>query len=288
MKKFIFLSVLFLSLLGAFAQSQRLFVTDIGVEAISETQIKIDWTLPQGLNTEKDSLSIELYRTVIPVSDVSALWNEKPLVVLHDFETEYVDTVSENKEFYYTVLLAKEGSDIADFVIPGTNSTVWGITPLVPAEAPLLPKKITKVEKPDPSTGLRSFPLPLLNNFSTSGSVKKEFSTKALRIPDAYIFMEETKKSLAGEEYLLSEIITKHFVSKNYEKTIEELRSFLNIKRSEATKNRATFYLGESYFFLGEYREALPYFLAVKDAFPGLADYWIQITLENFQIPVTQ
>ena len=101
MKKFVFLSVLFFSLFGAFAQSQRLFVTDIDVEAISESQIKIRWTLPQNLDTEKDVLSIAIYRTNIPVSDVSALWNEKPLALLHGFETEYIDTVSEKKEFFY-------------------------------------------------------------------------------------------------------------------------------------------------------------------------------------------
>lgn len=289
MKKFVFLSVLFFSLFGAFAQSQRLFVTDIAVEAISESQIKIRWTLPQNLDTEKDVLSIAIYRTNIPVSDVSALWNEKPLALLHGFETEYIDTVSEKKEFYYTILLTKEGSDMADFVIPGANTTVWGITPLVPAEAPLLPEKTTKVEKPDPDTGLRSFPLPLLNHPGTAGSVSKEFSTNALHIPDAYVFPEETDISLlAGEEYLLTRIITEYFTQKNYEKTIQEIRSFLDIRRSDSVKNRATFYLGESYFFLGKYQEALTYFLTVKEAFPGLSDYWIQTALQNFQIPVTQ
>ena len=93
MKKSVFLSVLFFSLFGAFAQSQRLFVTDIDVEAISESQIKIRWTLPQNIDTEKDVLSIAIYRTNIPVSDVSALWNEKPLALLHGFETEYIDTI---------------------------------------------------------------------------------------------------------------------------------------------------------------------------------------------------
>jgi TolA-binding protein len=51
------------------------------------------------------------------------------------------------------------------------------------------------------------------------------------------------------------------------------------LPRSSPAESRARFYLGQAYYYSGNYREALFEFLLIRDVFPAEGSEWVQATL---------
>ena len=85
-----------------------------------------------------------------------------------------------------------------------------------------------------------------------------------------------------GDEYLLFEILKTYFIKKQYTESITALRNFLAQNRTKSVADRASFYLGESYYYTGNFPAALTRFLALEDTYPELTRRWIDSSLDLF------
>ena len=78
-----------------------------------------------------------------------------------------------------------------------------------------------------------------------------------------------------GEEYLLKQIVDGPFASSDWKKSVSELTGYLNIRHSAAIENRARFYLGEAYYFDGQYRKSFLEFLYAENALYTEVQPWM-------------
>ena len=102
---------------------------------------------------------------------------------------------------------------------------------------------------------------------------------------EQYIFAEDMLSPDSGDEYLLFDVLKNSFIKKNYVKATKDLQRFLAQNRSQTVTDRAHFYLGESFYFCGDYPSALGQFLLLNDTFPTLTNKWIKSSLDLYQIP---
>ena len=97
-----------------------------------------------------------------------------------------------------------------------------------------------------------------------------------------HIFEEDLVSPAGGDEYLLFEILKTYFIKKQYTESITALRKFLAQNRTKSVADRASFYLGESYYYTGNFPAALTRFLALEDTYPELTRRWIDSSLDLF------
>lgn len=83
-----------------------------------------------------------------------------------------------------------------------------------------------------------------------------------------------------GDGYILFETLREGLVQRKYRESVGLFIDFLSVNRNAAVTNRAEFYLGESFYFCGEYKKAVQCFLAVQEIFPALAKKWIDSSLD--------
>ncbi|HUX21866.1 MAG TPA: hypothetical protein VMW69_11555, partial [Spirochaetia bacterium] len=78
-----------------------------------------------------------------------------------------------------------------------------------------------------------------------------------------------------GEEYTLKGIIDGPFAAKDWAKSLNDLNNYLNIRHSPAVESRARFYLGEAYYFAGDYRKSFLQFLFVENGLYTEVQPWM-------------
>lgn len=109
-----------------------------------------------------------------------------------------------------------------------------------------------------------------------SGSTKKK--PESFKTP--YFFEDDMFAPDGGDGYILFETLREGLVQRKYRESVELFIDFLSVNRNAAVTNRAEFYLGESFYFCGEYKKAVQCFLAVQEIFPALAKKWIDSSLD--------
>ncbi len=97
-----------------------------------------------------------------------------------------------------------------------------------------------------------------------------------------HVFAEDSVSPGGGDEYLLYEVLQKSFVQKKYSAAVSQLERFLAQNRDAAVTQRAHFYLGQAYYFCGDYPHALRQFLKVEQDYPPLAARWIDSSLDLY------
>ena len=110
-----------------------------------------------------------------------------------------------------------------------------------------------------------------------AGNNKKEL--------EPYIFEDDVMSPTGGDEYLLFEVLRTSFIIKDYEKAKHDLETFLSQNRTQETSDRATFYLGEAYYYCANYPQALECFLSLSETYTSLSRKWIESTLNLYEIP---
>ena len=85
-----------------------------------------------------------------------------------------------------------------------------------------------------------------------------------------------------GDDYLLFDILKTTFIKKKYGECSEKLIKFLGQNRSKDVTNRAIFYLGECYYYTGDFSKALGQFLLLEDVYPALSRKWSESTLDLY------
>lgn len=146
---------------------------------------------------------------------------------------------------------------------------------------------------------MREKPLPALKIFpetppariqKTSNQSKKK-AENAIRNgggnpeKEADILPPDTNdKGMIGDDYSLFVIVDSFVKTKKWPEAQAELKRFLQINRTEEAAARAYFYLGQSLYFNGNYKEALACFQKSRVLYPVLSKRWITETLDAYRI----
>jgi hypothetical protein len=238
-------------------------------------------------NTGDSSKIPVLYRSVTPITANRSILNA--VIVQSGIGSPYMDYPVPGIPYYYALITEDELFSGGMEILPGINATKS------PVEIPS-GYRVGLKDSPD----IRSIPLPLIsvNRISTSGTENpipvplspraenavsgikpsKNFSKTPFKSPRAFKD-DMAAPSGGGEEYMLKNIVQSHFLSRNWKETCENLTEFLSLPRSSSVENRARFYLGQSLYYLGNYREALFEFLLIRDVLPDESGEWVQASL---------
>ncbi len=317
----IFANFTFLFLGKSFAQNSSPLIFGIEAMGVSNSVITISWNLP--LKTQNFYInSLLIYRDTKPITSYPQISSLKPLASLPQGTVSFNDRVNDSCDYYYAVIsLTMAGSRETEdlyydeeldspqeigqgtpytLVLPGVNATVNGAkVKTKKASTVSVSEQKSENKKKTYENSLRELPLPFIDIL---GSEKKHESTitanaekqalsltkkteKEQNILEPYIFEEDLVSPASGDEYLLFEVLRTSFIKKNYTKAIHDLSNFLAQNRNEKVALRARFYLGESYYFSGDYKAALSKFLELQDTYPSLSRKWSESTLDLYKIP---
>ncbi len=283
-KKFLIItSFLFSSLLFA----ERPIVQNILATTGKGRIINVSWTLPE--NPDKKISELQIFKSKKQISSFFEIENLSPIAKISPTLTSYQDSVDDFSDYYYAVICVTDKP--YEIIILSVNSTVKGVH--------LMPKK-TEEEKSQneeetfANGELRKTPLPYINiidGMNEDDLISEETldSTKGLTFSKdkksenlkPYIFEEDLVSPDGGEEYILFEILKNYFASKKYEQAIFNLQKLNGTNISSKTQNRCIFYIGEAYYFLEKYDDAIRYFIQVKKTYPRETQLWIDSSLDK-------
>jgi hypothetical protein len=226
-----------------------------------------------------------LYRSSRPVRQPRDLLNA--VIIQSGVTSPFVDYPAPGLPWYYAIVLE---DDISEGVrmYPGRNATTTAV-------------EITGGDTSGGGHPLRSLPLPALSAYNAapgSGASSMIPKTEPLG-PETLKALEDMQKASApsppdqkprvftrdladpigGEDSELMRIVQNSFSRRDWRTAQDELLRYLALPRSPAAEARARFYLGQSCYFSGKYREALVEFLFVQPRHPSEAHTWIEATL---------
>lgn len=318
--------LLTLTVHSVFAQSLRPVVSGIEATAVSSNKITVSWRLPK--KTEGSSISsLLVYKDTRPIVNRESIERLKPVAQLAWSATSYTDTVKDFHEYYYAVLSltrngdyeqkeglyfdeeldAVESTDQGELllvILPGVNTTVNGVRVKSPVVKKDIPEKTESAKEKPYASEIREQPLPYIDVLGTVNKPAPKISAKseekALKLVGGknthkktepltvYYFEEDLVSPAGGDDYLLFEVLRTSFVNAKYESAVTQLERFLAQKRSASVTSRTTFYLGEAYYFSGDFENAIDCFIRVNDAYPSLSRKWIENSLELYKLPEEQ
>lgn len=302
MKKILALLTFFMTCSLFFAQSSRPVVSEINAIPKSNKTIKLTWKAPQ--NSTPEITGFLIFRDIKPITSSQQLSTLKPLIKLDSETFTYMDTLSDSREYYFCIICTTTNGTY-NVILPSVNTTVNGarVATANTDEKVITPpstnnKKISGPE-PDPSEKMRDIPLPTPGLIEVTKNKQNILGPKAMeqaktlgskytgtsnRITKLFIFENDLICPKGGDDYYLFKILKSSFVKKNFKASIDELTDFLSIHRSPEVTSRATFYLGESYYFAKEYEKAVFQFLQVQEQFPELSKKWIDSSLDMITV----
>lgn len=280
----ILLSVLFSAMLFA----EKPIVHDISALPGTNRKINVLWTLPQ--DPDEPITELLIYRSTKQITSYEQIRKEDPIARLSPNTSGYTDSVDDYTEYYYAVIAVT--TKPYDLILLSFNSTVLGAH-LKLGETKKIPEKDIS-EKLYPEGTLREIPLPYIDfnetNYS-SDTVSEEAANAATSLHKSgktekiilkpYFFEEDLISPDGGDDYLLFDILKTTFVRRKYSEAIIQLERLTGTNISESTRNRANFYLGEAYYFLGEYNEAIKAFVKVGSVYPALVQQWLDSALDR-------
>lgn len=287
MKKAVSLFLLFFCTLTVFAEKP--VVRDIKTQTGTSTKIFITWTNP--INPDTKITELRLYRNTKQISSYSQIATSELIAKLTPDKTNYTDTVSDFRDYYYAIISYTDKP--YDVILISFNSTANGVH--ITPESPKEPEK-KEYDTYYPEGTMRKMPLPYLSIDSesfdddessisqravSSAEMLTKSKSKKGTLLQMYLFEEDLVSPDAGDDYLLFEILKNYFVQKKYSEAIKQLDKLIGTNISESTRNRAIFYLGESYYLLGNYEQAVRTFVKVEQVFPNLVKEWLDSSLDR-------
>jgi hypothetical protein len=256
-----------------------------------------------------DARGLRLYRSVRPLRQFSDLLRGD--IVRSGISSPFTDYPVPGIPYYYAVLREEDLTGGRVTLSPGENVTVSPVEvppgkdriglpgaqtliramplPLIsvqgavpwsdaflttPLPAPLDPETAKVLGKLLPS---RSGTGPSGPEEGVPGAGQGAGAKKALKKPRA--FNQDLEIPAGGEEYTIRSIVQGPFVKREWEAGKTALVRFLSLPRTGAVEARARFYLGQVYYFLGDYRESLLEFLKIQQEYPPEAREWIEAVL---------
>jgi hypothetical protein len=215
--------------------------------------------------------NVVLYRSMRPLERSDDFLNA--VIVQLGATSPFMDFPVPGFPWYYAVIYEDEVLGGSMGIMPGVNATVSAV----------------RIPGREGERDVRPMPLPLMtaSNAAPAGvseTAKAPEKTSAppnvspfLREP--FVFAEETRFLTDTEEAVLSQIVREFFEKGDWDRARALLQQYLTLPRSKDTGARARFYLGQTWYFTENYREALFEFLAVKPVYPAEAGIWIDAVL---------
>lgn len=291
----LFCLILFFTLNNLLFASDRPIVRDITVSNIKGSSIAVSWQLPR--NPAPAIIELLLYRTNKEITTYGDLKDLTPLARLKSNATFYSDEVSDFLDYYYTVI-SVTNNGAYEVVMSAINSSVVGVHVKVKKQSVKAVTKATFIEKIS-NESMRAAPLPVLDIMGKKAQKEIIMSQKAHNVArdlgvninnskvmplEVHIFEEDLTSAGGGDDFLLFETLRKTFVLCHYKEAADELLQFAKSGRSKETTQRAYFYLAESYYYSGDYKTAVRYFLKVYDVWPKLVKERIDSSLALYNI----
>jgi hypothetical protein len=225
-----------------------------------------------------------LYRSMQQIQLPQDLKNAA--IVQASMETSLTDSPVPGLPWYYAVIFEDEIALGNMGIRPGRNATTQAV--MIPAAA-------------SGDAALRPLPLPVMTLQSVAGE-GEIFINSPQRIPlsddimrfldtsinqkmplqlkKPRIFISDLESPASGEESAFIQIIHEYFIKSDWENTKIELQNYLSLPRSKEVDARARFYLGQAFYYSGNYRAALTEFLTVTSVYPIEANIWVSAVLD--------
>ena len=201
--------------------------------------------------------------------------------------------------------LEEAGAKIYPLILPGVNASVTGVKVMGNKYAPEAELPIPKEKKQYKDGQMREQPLPYMDLLSEDGKSRvktsrispsaKEKASELIEEGNStpqkpkpleqYVFSEDVISPPGGDEYLLFDVLKGAFINRRWQEAAADLEKFLLQHRTKAVTDRANFYLGECYYFMGEYPKALNQFLLLHETYPVLTRKWSKSALDLYTLP---
>ncbi len=285
----------------SFTQNMRPLVTNITSQySAQNSQVTISWNTSEDARVQISELLV--YKNAGSILSSEVLSILAPIATLSAEDVRYTDTINDFKSYYYAVVARTNNGSLYDVIIPTVNATAISVQREPLAGVAIAPQAKEHEVKEEPSSEintniqapLRQRPLPYLdvspnNERVESGPItdvnQNSANTQNAFYLHSHILDEDINgESATGDDYTLFTIVNSVIAQENWEAAQEELTSFLQVNRSAGATARANYYLGQSYYFLHEYRTALTYFQRSERFYPVQSKKWIEEVLNLFSI----
>jgi tetratricopeptide (TPR) repeat protein len=234
-------------------------------------------------NTSDPLKKAVLYRSAKPVRQSQDLFDA--VMLQSGTFTQYADYPLPGSTWYYTVIFEDEISSGNMVIRPGINATTSAVFIYSERTA---------------EDFMRYMPLPFLAIGSQMPGGFLSDITSDMPLSDASIIMLKNYQipsklpleaknprvynvdfiaPTSGEDSALFQIINEYFARLDWEGACINLQRYLSLPRSRDVEARARFYLGQTYYYTGNYKDALWEFLSYKSFSPVEAAGWIEAVL---------
>ena len=266
-------------------------VHDISAQAGKNKKISVIWQLPE--NPDEEITELQIFRSTKQITSFSQIKKMEPIAVLPPHSYAYTDTVEDFSDYYYAVIAVT--TEPYDLIMISFNSTTTGVHLQTVAVEDSVIISDTK-EKLYPEGTLREIPLPYIDIIEKDiklqdSLVSDEVAESTLQLGvkgndksenlKPYIFEEDLISPDGGDDYLLFNILKTTFIQRKYKEAIPQLERLVGTNICENTRNRAYFYLGECYYFLGDFKKAVKTFVRVESVYPNITKEWLNSSLDK-------
>jgi len=225
-----------------------------------------------------------LYRSRQPVRQSQDLINA--VIVQSGINSPFIDFPISGISWYYAVVFEDDVSGGNMGIRPGINTTVAAVNisggetaqrALRPIPLPTISLRATMPEGYFLSDTIEQIPLGKESEKLLKNSQVQEKAPLQLKNPR--VFAVDLKAPSSGEESALFQIIKEYFEKRDWEGSRVSLQHYLTLPRSKDVEARARFYLGQTLYFTGNYKDALFEFLSIRTFHPVEANLWIEAVL---------
>jgi len=237
-------------------------------------------------NREGERRNAILYRSMQPITRSQDLLNA--VIVQSGINSPFVDlpVPAPGLNWYYAVIYEDEIASGTIGIKPGTNATVAPVTVTTeqPAERNLrpIPLPVLTLRNTVPeSYFMTEIPdqVPLSASSENILRDTKMPSKAPIKLKRPRVFSVDLVAPTGGEESALFQIITEYFLAFQWEAAKISLQHYLSLPRSRDIEARARFYLGQTLYYTGNYREALMEFMSIRSQHLAEANKWIEAVL---------
>jgi hypothetical protein len=229
-----------------------------------------------------DALKISvLYRSIQPIRQTLDLLNA--VIVQSGISSPVVDYPIPGLSWYYAVIFEDDIIKGQVVIRPGTNATLQAVRltgeeypELIMRSIPL-PPITAYYALPEGNTGVR--PAAPISSSALRAIEGMGISGAAFNRKQPQVFLADSRLPAGGEESGLVHIVQNSFSAHDWETARAELIRYLSLSLSKEVEARARFYLAQTWYFSGQYRQALFEFFAVQPVYPSEAQEWIDATL---------
>ena len=225
-----------------------------------------------------------LYRSTRPIQTPRDLLNA--VIVRSRIGSPFVDYPIPGLTWYYALIFEDEIASGNMGIRPGVNAT---INPVAISGSQAMERSLRPIPLPV-MTLQNAMPdsffiteIPVETSLSAESEIllrNKEMPQKApLVLKKARVYTDDLAAPAGGEDSALFQIVTEQFIKFDWEGARESLKRYLALPRSREIEARARFYLGQTLYFTGNFRQALMEFLSYRALNAEEANKWIEAVL---------